>query len=79
MINTAEADEEGVITNTWYTFYRLEPYKDYYVEFGGTTINGLELEPVRYKIQSPDTIDLDINSDFIAALDYENGCIDISL
>lgn len=78
-INFSTINTRGTITNTWYSSYKLEPYKDYYVEFGGTTINGLELNPVRYRVQSPDTIDLDINSDFIAELDCENGCIDISL
>lgn len=65
--------------NTWYSTLELKPYKNYYLKYGGTTINGLEVSSDFYLIQTIDTIDLDINANFNAILDYENGCIDLSL
>ena len=78
-LNTNEENNDYITINTWQTFKYLKPYTNYYIQFSGTTLNGLKLSSRKYRIQTPDTIDLDIDADFIAKLDYENGCIDISL
>jgi hypothetical protein len=78
-LNTNEENDKHITVNTWQTFKYLKPYTNYYIQFSGTTLNGLKLSSRKYRIQAPDTIDLDIDADFIAKLDYENGCIDISL
>lgn len=80
LINNLKTLEDGTISqNSWYTSYNLEPYHNYYIQYGGTTLNGAEVISSPYRVLSPDTIDLDIGADFLAVLDKENGCIDLSL
>lgn len=80
LINKLKTLEDGTISqNSWHTSYNLEPYHNYYIQYGGTTLNGAEVISSPYRVLSPDTIDLDIGADFLAVLDKENGCIDLSL
>lgn len=80
LINNLETSEDDKIShNGWYTSYSLEPYHNYYIQYGGTTLNGATVMSPPYRVISPDTIDLNIEADFLAELDKENGCIDLLL
>lgn len=51
----------------------LEPNKIYTLQCYITTNNGIELHTVKYKLQQKRSIDSEIEVDFKAELDYDNG------
>lgn len=57
----------------------LEDNKIYNMVYGGTTINGLEVQTVPYRIVEQSTIPPEIQADIVAEMNSDNGYVKINL
>lgn len=75
--------EEDILINESKDEYQLlvalEENKIYNIVYGGTTVNGLEIKTVPYRIVQQSTIPPEIKADIIVEMNSENGYVKINV
>ena len=75
----SEDNLSNISNDIWKTYQTFKSGEVYYLQYTITTINGLVISTIKYKIMEIISSPIEFNIQIHAAVDYDNGLIDLSL
>lgn len=77
--NTYEDKEENYSSDNYSFKYYITTSSTFLVQYSIITVNGLQYNSPKYLMTAATTLSSSLQGTFSAALDYENGCVDLSI
>ena len=77
--NTNSDDKSTESNDSYFLNYSCEPSEKYSLQYSVITTNALQLDGPKYLLVGSTSVAPELKADLVADLDYDNGCVNLSL